>query len=231
MAESAVALGMVLLLGLACIEAMHWQLMRQLAYVALTEAARAGAVGQGRPRRIAQAFEDAMLPRYAAAGGPDEARLRLRAAWQRTRERTGLAPWHIAVLQPRAAAFDDFAQPGLRADRLHAIRNDYQAEQHAGHRARGWTDGLGPRSGLTIFEANLLRVRLRYLVEPLAPPLRPLLRAMAGLGIADGCAARALAAGALPLRLELAMDMQSHPVQWPDTDAPAVSAGAEPCAG
>jgi len=217
--ESTLGLGMVLLLGLACIEAMHWQLMRQLAYVALTEAARAGAVGNAKPQAIAQAFETAMLPRHAAADGPHHARERLRAAWQRTERRTGLPPWRIAIVAPAAEAYDDFSQPGLRNDRLRTIRNDYQAEQHGTYRARGWPGGRGPRSGLTVFEANVLRLRLRYVVEPLVPLVRPILRTAATLGGPDACAGQALAAGALPLQLELAMDMQSHPVQWPAEEA------------
>ena len=60
----------------------------------------------------------------------------------------------------------------------------------------------------------MLRLRLVYVVEPLVPALRPLLRGLAA-GAADACARQILAAGALPLKLEMAMDMQSHAVAWP----------------
>jgi hypothetical protein len=213
--ESAVALSLVLFAGLAALEFTHWQLMRHLAQVALTEAARAGAAGHLRPSLMARDFEAGMAPRYAAPDG--DSRRRLRAAWARTTERTGLPAWRIWVLQPDQPAYADFGQRGLALpDDLRgrtAIRNDYQAEQHAG-RAAQWPQGRGPRSGLTIFEANTLRLRLVYAVEPLVPAMRPLLRGLAP-GAADACARQILAAGALPLILDLAMDMQSHPVRWP----------------
>jgi hypothetical protein len=190
--ESAVALGLVLFTGLAALEAMHWQMARQLAYVALTEAARAGAVAHARPEPMAQAFEAALLPRPA-----------------------GRAAWRIGILQPGPQAYADFAETGLDlpAGAGPAIRNDYQAEQHAARRAR-WLQGKGPRSGLDIFQANRLRLGLLYRVPPWSPPLGAALRALSGLA-ADACARRVMAAGLLPLRIELEIDMQSHPARWP----------------
>lgn len=230
--ESAVALGAVLLVALAAIEAMHWQLMRQLAYVALTESARAGATGHARPSLIAQAFETALLPRYASPGGQPEALSMLRAALARTAQRAGMPAWHITVLRPGAAAYADFSQPGLRvpaAAGLLAVRNDYQAEQHATYQSR-WPDGQGPRSGLTIFQANTLRLRLRYLVEPITPAGRLAMQALAVLpGSPDACFHRALRAGMLPLAITLTMDMQSHPVQWPAGAHPQISEDDDAC--
>lgn len=54
--EFAVAGAAVLLLGLLCIEAVQWQGARQMAHLALTEAARAGATGHGDPARMRAAF-------------------------------------------------------------------------------------------------------------------------------------------------------------------------------
>ena len=213
--ESAVALALVLFAGLAALEFAHWQLTRHLALVALTEAARAGAAEHLRPVSMAQAFETGMAPRHAAPDG--SARQRLRAAWDRVQARTGLPAWRIWVLQPDQAAHADFGQRGLPlpddARGRPAIRNDYQAEQHADRAAR-WPHGRGPSSGLTIYEANMLRLRLVYVVEPLVPAMRPLLRGLAA-GAADACSRQILAAGALPLKLEMTMDMQSHALAWP----------------
>lgn len=229
MAEAAVALGLTLFAGLAALEAMHWQAMRQLAYVALIEAARAGAAGHAHPALMARAFEAALLPRYASPGdaGQHQARALLRAAHDRAASRAGMPAWRIWVLQPGPGAHADFGQQGLAtqpdARRMAAlpgalpagsIRNDYQAEQHAANLARGWPGGRGPRSGLDIYEANLLRVRLLYLVEPWSPLLQPVLRALSGLATST-CAARVLAQGMLPLQLDLEMDMQSHAARWP----------------
>jgi len=232
--ESAVALAVVLLVALAATETLHWQLIRQLAYVALTEAARAGATGHAQPSLIAQAFESALLPRYAAPGGRAEATLMLQAALARTARRAGMPAWHIAILRPGTADYADFGRSGLDVPRtarqLPAIRNDYQAEQQAAYQSK-WPGGKGPHSGLTIFQANTLRLQLRYLVEPLTFAGRLAVRALAALPMdgPDGCTRRALNAGMLPLKLALTMDMQSHPVRWPAGQHPHVGDEEKSC--
>jgi len=205
MLEFALAAPPLLLLGLLAVETAHWHLARQMAYVALLDAARAGATQHGRPDAIALAFEQALLPRYASTDG--DARAARQRAWQRIRGQAGLPPWRIEILQPSAAAFRAHARRGLAvadAPGRRAISNDYQAEQHA---ARGAAAG-----GPTIFDANTLHARLVYLHEPLAPLTRALLRRL-GPPTAS-CAGRARAHGLLALQLELRIEMQSHPVDW-----------------
>ncbi|HAP25955.1 MAG TPA: pilus assembly protein TadE, partial [Achromobacter sp.] len=60
--EFAVAGAIVLLLGLLCVEAARWHGARQMAHLALMEAARAGATGHGNPERLRTAFLQALLP-------------------------------------------------------------------------------------------------------------------------------------------------------------------------
>ncbi|CFM12251.1 tight adherance protein E [Bordetella pertussis] len=190
--------GMLLLAAsIATVETMYWHQMRHLAYLALIEAARAGATSHGEPGAIARAFARAMRARHAAG-------------------------------QPGQTAFANHgvANRGLR--RPPRIRNDYQAEQHAQRLAQGWPGGAGPRSGLDIFQANTLRLRLVYRLAPLSPWLGALLRASAAL--AQACARPAWRQGLLPIRLELEMDMQSDPALWPAR--PDVSYGdARDCDG
>lgn len=200
--EFAIAAPPLLLLGLLAVEAAHWHLARQVAYVALLDAARAGATGHGAPDAMARAFERALRPRYAS---PDsDAQAAQQRAFQRLRSQAGMAPWRIEVLQPSAAAFQVHARRGLAvpaAPGRRAISNDYQAEQHA---ARGGEP--------TIFEANILHARLTFLHEPLSPLVRALLRRAGQAG--SGCTARAWSRGVLPLKLELRIEMQSHPADW-----------------
>ena len=59
--EFAVAGAVVLLLGLLAIDAARWQAVRQMAYLALIEAARAGATAHGNPARMRQAFQQASV--------------------------------------------------------------------------------------------------------------------------------------------------------------------------
>ncbi|WP_028354325.1 TadE/TadG family type IV pilus assembly protein [Bordetella petrii] len=200
--EFALAAPPLLLLGLLAVEATHWHLARQIAYVALLDAARAGATSHGAPDAMARAFKRALRPRYASPDGDADAAQQ--RAFQRLRSQAGMAPWRIEVLQPSAAAFQAHARRGLAvpaAPGRRAISNDYQAEQHA---ARGGEP--------TIFEANTLHARLTFLHEPLSPLVRALLRRAGQAG--DGCTARAWSRGVLPLRLELRIEMQSHPVDW-----------------
>ncbi|WP_050833570.1 hypothetical protein, partial [Bordetella pertussis] len=159
---------------------------------------------------------------------PGQAATRQQHAWNRQQARTGLPAWRIAILQPGPTAFANHgvANRGLR--RPPRIRNDYQAEQHAQRLAQGWPGGAGPRSGLDIFQANTLRLRLVYRLAPLSPWLGALLRASAAL--AQACARPAWRQGLLPIRLELEMDMQSDPALWPAR--PDVSYGdARDCDG
>lgn len=203
--EFALAAPPLLLLGVLAAEAAHWHLARQLAYVALVDAARAGATAHGHPDAIAQAFEQAARPRHAQAGG--DARAAQRRAWRRLQVQAGMPAWRIEVLQPSAVALQAHARAGLAvagAPGRRAASNDYQAEQHA---ARG-----APPGGPTIFDANTLHLRLTYLHEPLAPLTRVLLR-QAGRA-AEACAQHALERGLLALRMELRIEMQSHPVDW-----------------
>nr|WP_315846097.1 pilus assembly protein [uncultured Achromobacter sp.] len=208
--EFAVAGAVVLLLGLLAIDAARWQAVRQMAYLALIEAARAGATAHGNPARMRQAFQQALLPLHVGGegvAGKVDARRRRERAQAGIAALTGLTPWRIEILQPDARAFREHGRAGLTvtaAPGLRAIDNDYQDLQHARRPP--------PPGGLSIFDANTLKLRLTYLHRPLLPPVRMLL---AALGRDDASyAGVARAHGLLPIRVELEMEMHSHPVDW-----------------
>ncbi|WP_170941499.1 pilus assembly protein [Bordetella genomosp. 7] len=210
--EFAIAAPPLLLLAMLVIEATHWQLAWQRTYVALVEAARAGALHHGHPEVIARAF--ASHAGADAAGVPP------------TQDGGPAHGWRIAILQPAPEAVRAHARAGLRvpgaAGRI-AASNDYQAEHHASR---------GAIAGHTIYDANTLWLRLTYPHRPLAPLTRTLLRTVADA--AGPCARPWLAKGLLALRLELRIEMQSHPVDWhaaPAVRHEAVGYGAEGCNG
>src|SRR5690606_9199369 len=64
--EFAAGGALVLALGLAALETAYWQIARQVAAVALLEAARAGTTGHADPAAMAGAFETAIRPLHAA---------------------------------------------------------------------------------------------------------------------------------------------------------------------
>lgn len=89
----------LLLLGVLIIEAAHWHTVRQLAYVALLDSARAGATQHGRPDVMEQAFAQAMLPRFVDAD-EQRARDRQRLAWSRVQRLAEMPPWRIEIRRP-----------------------------------------------------------------------------------------------------------------------------------
>lgn len=88
----------LLLLSLLIIEAAHWQIVRQLAYVALLDSARAGATQHARRDVIEQAFTQSFLPRFVYAGS--HARTAQQRTWNRIQQLTDLPAWRIEVLPP-----------------------------------------------------------------------------------------------------------------------------------
>lgn len=199
---------MAVLLSVAAlvVDAARWQVTRQVAHLALMEAARAGSTGHADPARIRDAFLRALRPLHAGPRGETAGR-RLAHSQERIAARMGTVPWRIEILQPDAQAFHDHAAagPGHAAPpggRI--IDNAYQALQHVRR-----PDLPASRD---IFRANTLRLRLTYLYQPLLPPLRTLL---AGLAESDGSyTAAARAQGLAPISIELEMEMHSNPADW-----------------
>src|SRR5690606_32345046 len=106
--------------------------------------------------------------------------------------------------------FLDHADPDLKGPRSHPgqalIRNDYQALQQTRRLAQGWPAGRGPRSGLTIQEANTLVLELWWPHRPLVPGTAVFVRALAPLA-GDPVQARLMAAGYLPFRRRVSLAM------------------------
>ena len=210
--EFAIAAVPLLFAGLGAIEVARWLLVRQVLDLALLEAARAGSVQHARPQAIAQAFERALLPLFVPAGSYPSAQARMQAWADRLRRRTGLQPWIMEMLAPSADSFADF---GARRGTAFAIANDSLAERHADALAHGRPGGRGPRSGQTVFQANVLHLRLTYLHAPLAPGMRGLLELLAGSGPGYADQARRRA-GLLPIVRDIRVLMQSDAEQGAD---------------
>jgi len=212
----------LLLAGLVVVEIGYALMARQVLRLALHEAARAGVVRHGEPRAIAAAFELALTPLFVPAGSYGSPQARMLASHARMQHDVGLPLWRLDMLGPPASAYQDFGRLDNQHGGRPAIGNDYLAEQHARALQR-WPQGTGAQSGLTIFDANVLHLRLTYLRAPLTPLTGALLK-VASMAASDA-ARPALAAGLLPLTLEARMTMQSDPVAWPTRVV--VSAAAE----
>lgn len=207
----------LLLLGMGSIEISQWFFTKQAISLALLEAGRAAIVKNAHPHSIESAFELAMQPLFTGNTKLTSTD-RLRAALlQRQLKTAGAPPWQIEVLSPTSTDFADFHQAQLQvqgATGLAVINNHYLAEQDQRLRQLGWQAGQGPQSGHSIFQANTLVLRLSWLHQPVVPGVSGLMRM---LGNAEGSySQRAMALGGyLPIKQELALVMQSHPVNWP----------------
>ncbi|CAB3857090.1 hypothetical protein LMG26788_02062 [Achromobacter pulmonis] len=102
--EFTVAAATVLLLALLAFEAARWQLARQVAHLALLQAARAASTARADPFRMRAAFLQALLPLHAGPGGEAGARLRLTRALERDAALMGAPPWRIEILLPAPPA-------------------------------------------------------------------------------------------------------------------------------
>lgn len=213
--EFSIAAVPILLIGLGSLEIAQWHHAKQMVSLALMQAARAGIIQHARPQAIAEAFEQALLPLYAS--GSHSAAARMNKKFAQHSAQTAIPPWQIEILSPSAPAYNDFADPGLaigtRAG-LAAINNDYQAEQDLRKRALGWPNGAGPQSGLSIFQANTLALRVTYPHEPILPGMKSLIKILSS-GSKTYADQNMAKGGYLPILQELALTMQSHPVDWP----------------
>jgi hypothetical protein len=216
----------VIWLGLGGVELAHWMQLRQALSLILLDTARVGATRQAEPAAMARAFEQGLHRLHPAPG-------EVNRVLARRHQDLGL-PWHIAIQLPGRKAFADHADPtlqgpasGANGGRQALIRNDHQAAQHARRRAQGWPQGRGPLSGLTIHEANTLRISLRWPHKPLFPGAAVLIRTLAPL-VRDPGNRRWMAAGYLPFRRTVAIAMQSHPADWPDLPDGRVTHEAQP---
>lgn len=212
--EFLLAAAPVLLLGLSSIEAIHWYFVRQAVSLALTQAGRAAITQHADPAVLDTAFAEALLPLHAGPT-PAASRARLEKAIARREHTTGLPAWRIRIVSPSTASFADFASsnPDLGRASHPIIDNDYLHEQHQARLAQGWLHGRGPQSGQTTLEANTLVLHLTWLHEPLLPGMRQLLRQLAPPDTRYGSQAMSIG-GYLPLHRQVALVMQSHPIEW-----------------
>lgn len=236
--ESVLCLIALVLAGFAVFEIAQWHITRHLARLALHAAGREGAITHAHPQTIRLAAEAILSPGVAELARRATARssefatvhgggipLSEVSRHSRTLAISGMRSWHLEILSPTKAMFSDFRDAPLSRARGRAtIRNDFLAEQHAAHQARGWASGIGPASGKDIFEANTLRLRLTVLYAPLMPGIGMIVRMIPPTG--DPRADHARRRGMLAIVIEAGTAMHSHPTMW--VDQPADPSGVVP---
>jgi len=166
---------------------------------ATIEAARSGAVNGADPSAMTRALAIGLLPLHAGADeGIQQGDLvpLATAAYARSLAQTQLFG-RIEILGPTAADFADFSSEDTAG---RAIRNDALQFRPV---------AAGPRSGRSIQEANLLRIRVHYCHPLDVPFVRQLLIGMLRSVETDARVLACYAAGRVPLVAEAAVNMQS----------------------
>tara|TARA_R110000851_G_scaffold165169_2_gene309903 strand:- start:109481 stop:110557 length:1077 start_codon:yes stop_codon:yes gene_type:complete len=195
---SLIALPMILT-GIGTVELTHWIYVRQAVGAALVGAAKAGSLRHANPTAIARAFEQRAIPLHTGGSVRTATQQLTNNQARAIRGQPDLA-WHIQIRSPSTAVFNDFPKSrGGGTPNYRAIGNSYQREQHLKAKNNGWTNGVGPTSKETIFQANTLTLLLTYQYVPLVPGLS------------------ALAPGPLLIRREVQVTMQSDPILWSDS--------------
>jgi hypothetical protein len=188
-------------------------------------AARAGAVNSANPDVMLNALVDAMVPMYG--GGLNDAQLqvsrdRARQAVNITQGKVLKSNWRvITVINPTTASFNDWADPALMTQPggLRVIPN-------SGLEYRPVV--VGPSSGQTIQDANVLRIRVIMAYQPRVPLVmtayRLVLASQRQLGLTvDPLFAAMVDAGAdadgfggyIPLQAYATLQMQSDALEYP----------------
>ena len=214
MVEFAIVAPVLTLLGLMVLQ---WVLVanaRQQVDHATFMAARAGSTGQANVERMQAAYARNLIPLYG--GGLNSQDLAL-AHQRASRDVTQFS--HLRVLNPTRESFDDWSDDAL------TLRYGQRAIPNSQLPFRP-TDVVGPRSGQTLHDANLLKVWVVHghpLNVPLAGPLILQVLRWTDPGDDPGYTAL-LASGRLPLNSHVVLHMQSDALEpaW-TASAPAGS--------
>ncbi|MEP7312427.1 MAG: hypothetical protein ABI859_07580 [Pseudomonadota bacterium] len=171
----------------------------QTLHYATFSAARAGAMANANPAVMRRALATGLVPLFAVTADgirPDNVASVVTGAFARSFAATQLYAT-LTVLSPSAESFADF---GVTEEGVRLIRNDDLAHRSA---------QPGRRSGLTIQQANLLRLRVTYCHELIVPFAdRMLLATLRRLDL-DPARQFCYLRGRVPLVAESSVNMQS----------------------
>lgn len=183
-------------------------------------AARAGSVANANLESVETAFATALVPLYGGGQSPPE----LAAAL--TRAKADLAGnLRIELLNPTRESFDDWNDPALQAalntGGKRVIPNSNLA-------VRG--QQVGATSGQTIYDANLIKLRITHGYEPKVP----IVSNIYGVYLkwldsgTDSFHSKLVAAGRIPVVISATMQMQSSPIEGNPVSIPGAGNGGTP---
>ena len=210
--EFLVALPALLLVGLGGWQAaLMYNAKTTLGY-ATFEAARVGAVSHAQGGAMRRELGVRLAPLY---GGDGSARKAMAALTRASLDVQDSRHARIDIINPTKEAFDDFGTE-IVDPRTGEIRRGIP-NSHLRYRSRT----VGKNSGVTIQDANLLKIKATYGYKLTVPLMSRVIPAV--MGRLDPANRAFYDAGRIPLTAVATVRMQSD--AWPDGNAPSAGAG------
>lgn len=161
-------------------------------------AARAGALHNGSAASMRMALASGLAPLFATEPSLDAYAAAVGKATLETAAGAGLAD--LTVLNPTRAAFDDFARARLDGGAGRELPADTLHYRNA---------APGAASGLSVQDANILHVRIRYCARLIVPVLDRLIHAAVNAVAPPSCTNPAFRGPRIPIQSEAMVRMQS----------------------
>lgn len=217
LAEFIVVTPMVILLGMLGVQyTLMYNAKSNLTYAGY-EAARAGAIHHADPQKIQEGLLKGLLP-YLSANGNGV--LKSNNAVSNTLDNAAIltkaklteAPFmKVEIISPNKQAFDDFNNPTLQQ----MLKTTHKVIPNKQTDFENLQDKVGSSSGLTIAEANVLKLRVTYGYKPEIPLAKNLFSSLYAflMGPKDSYSMKLLADNRIPMVVDVSAQMLSPPVE------------------
>lgn len=212
--EFIVVTPMIFLLGMLGVQyTLMYNAKSNLTYAGY-EAARAGAIHHADPQKIQEGLLKGLLP-YLNANGNGLVKTNNgtvdNIAMLKQAQLTEAPFMKIEIISPNKQAFDDFNNPTLQQ----LLKTTHKVIPNKQTDFENLKDKVGSSSGLTIAEANVLKLRVTYGYKPEIPLAKNMMSSLYSflMGPKDSFSLKLLATSRIPMVVDVSAQMLSPPVE------------------
>ena len=212
--EFIVVTPMIFLLGMLGVQyTLMYNAKSNLTYAGY-EAARAGAIHHADPQKIQEGLLKGLLP-YLNANGNGLIKTSNgtvdNIAMLKQAQLTEAPFMKIEIISPNKQAFDDFNNPTLQQ----LLKTTHKVIPNKQTDFDNLKDKVGSSSGLTIAEANVLKLRVTYGYKPEIPLAKNMMSSLYSflMGPKDSFSLKLLATSRIPMVVDVSAQMLSPPVE------------------
>ena len=212
--EFIVVTPMIFLLGMLGVQyTLMYNAKSNLTYAGY-EAARAGAIHHADPQKIQEGLLKGLLP-YLNANGNGLVKTSNgtvdNIAMLKQAQLTEAPFMKIEIISPNKQAFDDFNNPTLQQ----LLKTTHKVIPNKQTDFDNLKDKVGSSSGLTIAEANVLKLRVTYGYKPEIPLAKNMMSSLYSflMGPKDSFSLKLLATSRIPMVVDVSAQMLSPPVE------------------